>query len=61
MSFRREKFIEFGGPDAAMAARAATSSLSAPQPQHADDYLTKRDFYCLFNKAWLLIYRGNYT
>jgi len=30
MSFRREKYIEFGGLTAATAARAATSSCSPP-------------------------------
>jgi GTP-binding protein len=29
ISFRREKFIEYGGPTAATAARAATSGSSA--------------------------------
>ena len=34
--FRREKFIEFGGPTAATAAAAAMSGRGGRRPQHAD-------------------------
>ena len=44
VSFRREKFIEFGGPEAAMAAGAATSSRSVDGLNTLIDYRYQQHF-----------------